>query len=46
MTSLYIFFSPFMSRSLHIHSNASKNIYATILVNGLVMVTNEGLNTS
>ena len=33
---------PFFSKSLHIHFNPSQNVSPFLLLNGLVMVTNEG----
>ena len=36
-------FCPSISKSLHIHFNASKNVSPILFFNGLVMVTNEGL---
>ena len=38
-------FCPFFSKCLHIHFNPSKNVSPIVLLNGLVMVTNEGSNT-
>ena len=32
---------PFFSKSLHIHFNPSQNVSPFLLLNGLVMVTNE-----
>ena len=36
-------FSAPLLRSLHIHIHPSQNVYSILLLNGLVMVTNEGL---
>ena len=40
--SFYKSFSPFFSKSLHIHFKPSQNVSPILLLNGLVMVTNEG----
>ena len=37
------FFFLFILKSLHIHFNPSKNVSPFLLLNGLVMVTNEWL---
>ena len=37
------FFLPFILKSLHIHFNPSKNVSPFLLLNDLVMVTNEWL---
>ena len=37
----YKSFYPFFSKSLHIHFNPSQNVSTVLLLNGLVMVTNE-----
>ena len=42
MTGFYKSFCPFFSKSLHIHFNPSQNAYPILLLNGLVMVINEG----
>ena len=42
MTGFYKSFCLFFSKSLHIHSNHSQNVSPIVLLNGLVMVTNEG----
>ena len=42
MTGFYKYFYPFFSKSLHIHFNPSQNVSPILLLNGLVMVTNEG----
>ena len=36
-------FSPFFSKSLHIHFNPSQNVSPILLLKGLLMVTNEWL---
>ena len=36
-------FSPFILKSLHTHFNPSQNVFPLLLLNGLVMVKNEGL---
>ena len=42
MTDFYKSFCPFFSKSLHIHFNPSQNVSPILLLNGLVMVLNEG----
>ena len=42
MTRFLKVFCPFISKSLHIHFNPSQNVSSILLLNGLVMVTNEG----
>ena len=41
-TGFYKYFYAFFSKSLHIHFNPSQNVSPVLLLNGLVMVTNEG----
>ena len=41
MTGFYKSFCPFISKGLPIHFNPSQNVYLMLLLNGLVMVTNE-----
>ena len=41
MTGFYKSFCPFFSKSLHIHFNPSQNVTTTLLLNGLMVVTNE-----
>ena len=41
MTSFYKYFCPFFSKSLHINFNTSQNVSPILLLNGLMMFTNE-----
>ena len=43
MTEFYKSFCQFFSTYLHIHFNRSLNVYFILLLNGLVLVTNEML---
>ena len=43
MTIFYKTFCPFFSKSLNIYFNPSQNFSPILLLNGLMMVTNEGL---
>ena len=40
MAGFFKWFSPFFSKSLHIHFNPLQNVSPVLLLNGLVMVTN------
>ena len=42
MTGFYKSFCPFFSKSLHIHFNPSQDVSSVSLLNGLVMVIDEG----
>ena len=42
MTGFYRSVSPFFLKSLPIHFNPSQNVSPILLLNGLMMVTNEG----
>ena len=42
MTGFYKSFCPFFAKSLHIHFNPSQNVSPVLLLNGLMIVTNEG----
>ena len=41
MIGFYKSFCPFSSKNLHTHSNPSQNISPILILDGLVMVTNE-----
>ena len=41
MIGFYKSFCPFSSKNLHTHSNPSQNIPPILILDGLVMVTNE-----
>ena len=42
MTGFNKSFRPFFSKSLHINFNPSQNVSPILLLNGLLMLTNEG----
>ena len=42
MTGFYKSFCPFFSKNLHTHFNFSQNVSSILMLNGLVVVTNEG----
>ena len=42
VTGFYKSYCSFFPKNLHIHFNPSQNVSAILLLNGLVMVTNEG----
>ena len=42
MAGFHKSFCPFFSKSLHIHFNPSQNVSPILVLNGVVMVTNEG----
>ena len=43
MAGFYKYVCPFFSESVHIHFNPSQSVSPILLLNGLVIVTNEGL---
>ena len=42
MAGFYNYFRLFISKSLHFHDNLLPNVSPILLLNGLMMVTNEG----